>query len=135
MRAALIIAMSILMTGSPMRADSLVLDHATLEAKAQKARAQITYASECVVVRTRVKYAWVWWPVRVEAVFVSEAGHVRLKATRLVVSGKNMPQRLREADARVAKLVDVESSADVVEIYQGSEVVYKQVLDSADAGK
>lgn len=132
MRVALI---AMLITASTAFANTLVLDHATLERTAAKARTTVTYETGVVVLRTRVKYAWVWWPVRVEAVFVREDGHIRLKATKLVVSGKSMPSRLKEADARVAKLVDVASDADIVEVYQGSEVVYSQVLNAGEPGK
>lgn len=118
-----------LLIAASARADSLVLDHASLAARAAKARTVITYEDDCVVLRTRVKYAFVFWAVRIECVFIREGSHVRLQARKLLVQGKSMPGRLAEADARVAQLVDVESSAAEVEIRQGSEVLYSQVLD------
>lgn len=109
----------------------LVLEHAELVARARAGGlrdASIEGGAECAVLRGRVRYAWVWWPVRVEARFVRVTGRVRLRALELRVRGRSMQGRLADADARLARLVDEESSASRVEIRDGGRLVYGQEL-------
>lgn len=111
---------------------ALVLDHQEIVARARSGGlrdASLTYPDDRAVLRGRVRYLGLWWPIRVEAVFVREGARVRMRALELFVRGRAMPARRGDADARIARLVDEESAAVRVEIRDGGRVVYVQGVE------
>lgn len=110
----------------------LVFDRAELVARARRGGlrdASIEEGEGCAAIRGRVRHLGLLWPVRMEALFVREGGRVRMKAFRLLVSGRVMGARLPDANARLERLVDVESAAARVEIRDGGRLVYGQEVD------
>lgn len=122
-----------LLTAIPAPADCLRLDHAKLEAKARKglAGATLSYTDDRVILRGRVQYCYLWFPVRIEASFEAAGGRVRLVASDLFVRGRAVPSRLEQANDRLAQLVDVETEADRVDVFRAGKRVYSQELDPA----
>lgn len=108
---------------------TLVLEHEQLAAVARGDGASLSYTAHRVILRKRVRYAWVWWPVRVEAVLTREDGVVRLVTDRVLVRGRDYPAGVTKADSKIAGLVRVESAAARVEIRRAGRVVYAQDLD------
>lgn len=110
----------------------LILDHDLLTSMARTGEPGIviTYAADRVVFHTRRHAAFgIWLDVRLEAVFAREGKHVHLVARRLTAGGlAQKGSRFDEAAARLARLVDVETAADRVEIYRGGKVAYSQAL-------
>lgn len=109
--------------------NTLVLDGAKLAAKAKGDGATLSYDAGRVVLRKRVRYAWVWWPVRVEALFVRRDGRVRLGVDKLLVRGKAYDRGKEQAQERIDPLVDEpEGTVDRVEIRAGDELLFEQSL-------
>lgn len=132
MRAALIALVVVSLAFGPAVAAAggvLVLDHDLLTSMARTGSPgiNIDYTVDRVVFRTRFRAAVIWLDVRLEAVFQRDGKRVHLVAQRLTAGGINQNgSRFDEAAARLAKLVDVETEADHVEIYRGGKVAYSQ---------
>lgn len=109
----------------------LVLDHDLLTSMARTGSPgiNIDYTVDRVVFRTRFRAAVIWLDVRLEAAFARDGKRVHLVAQKLTAGGiLQNGSRFDEAAARLARLVDVETEADVVTIYRGGKVAYSQAL-------
>jgi hypothetical protein len=130
LRTLLPVLLALALLAGPAVADTLALDHAKLLARARKGigSAAISYTSDRVVLRARVRWGLFWIPLRLEATFQRVDGHVRLVTRDLYIRGRLMPSRKLEADEKLAKLVDVESKADRVTIEDEEYILYEQAL-------
>ena len=79
----------------------------------------ISYAGDRIVIRGHVQVWPASFAVHVEATFARVDGCVRLHVEELLVSGRRMPGRRADAEARLARLVDVESEAVRVVVREG----------------
>lgn len=79
----------------------------------------IHYTGDRVVLDGKVQVWPAWFRIHVEATFARAGGRVRLHVEELLVSGRGMPGRRGDAEARLARLVDVESEAVRVLVRDG----------------
>lgn len=108
---------------------ALILDHDMLTSLARSGvpGINIVYTPSRVAFVTRFRAAVLWIDVRAEAIFVREAGRLRLALQYLSAAGiRQNASRFDEAKAKLAKLVDVETPARRVEIYKAGQLVYTQ---------
>lgn len=108
----------------------LLLDHDFLTSMARTGAPgiNIEYTADRVLFKTRVRRL-VWIDVRLEALFVRVGARVHLAARKLTAAGLlQNGSRFDEAAAKLAKLVDVETLADRVEVYKAGTLVYSQAV-------
>lgn len=126
----LLLLLAVAAPGDPL---PLVLYHDELELRARVglADANLHYEAERLIIRGRSKRYGVWFPVRLECTFARGIdGHVRLRLELLLVSGRTMNSRKRQAQEKLDGLVDVKSTAPVVEVHGDNErVLYAQEVE------
>lgn len=132
-RGALLVTLFLLLFAGPVLAGTLTLDHALLTSlvHTREPAARIGYTPERVEFRTRRSALVGWIDVLLTARFERRGKRVQLVAQSLRAGplGEQRGKRFEDARAGLLRLVDVETTADRVQVLNDGAVVYDQEVE------